>query len=527
VSYRARRAGTHRRQPIDLTNHTGYKLPMATSRLQRCVPAFPFAAQGSVFRPRVVNFVNFAGACVGLALLPGGCALTPPYARPPAPIPAAYPAPGVPAASVPAATADVPALGYTTAFGDPRLIALIDRALAYNRDLAASVARVAEARAQFRIVRAAQLPAFGGNAATTAARTSGVARGGSTAATDYRYATVQLGVTAFELDFWGRVRALSAAARARYLATEQARRAYQLSLIQQTATAWFSSRSLAERLALAQRAIASRREAVRIAKLRLDAGVTSALDYTQTLVLLQQAQTEAAILERSRAQADNLLLTLTGGPAPGTPQPEPLPIFAPAQIADVAPGLPSALLANRPDIAAAEETLIAANASIGAARAAFFPQISLTAAAGFASGSLAGLFGANGFTYTVGPSATLPIFDFGRTRANLAFARATAAEASATYQRTIQTAFEEVADALAGRRWLAEQLAAQESALAAQRTRARLANLRYKNGVAGYLEVLDAERDLFAAEQAVVDVRGQQLANAAQLYVALGGGAVR
>ena len=447
------------------------------------------------------------------------CTLTPPYTRPPAPIPAAFAAPDP---TSPAA----PTLGYATAFGDPRLIALIDRALANNRDLAASLARVEQARAQFRIARASRFPALGLSSAATTAQTSGAARGGSAAPIDYGYYTLALGVTQFELDFWGRVRALAAAARARYLASDEASRAFQLSLIQQVATAYFSTRELTERLALAERAIASRREAVRIAKLRLDAGVTSALDYTQVLVLLRQAETEATILENSRAQSENLLLTLTGGPGPG-PLPDPLPIFSAGEVGAAAPGLPSALLLARPDIRAAEATLLAANANIGTARAAFFPQISLTTALGFASGSLGGLFGANGFTYSAGPSASLPIFSFGRMRANLRFAQAQRDEAVAAYQRTIQTAFQEAANGLAGRRWFAEQLRTQQLSRDTQRQRAHLAGLRYSNGVAGYLEVLDAERDLFAAEQAVVAVRGQQLANAAQLYVALGGGAVR
>lgn len=454
-------------------------------------------------------------APIAAGLLAASCALTPPLERPAPLIPSAYEVPGV------AAGGAVVSRGWGQVFGDPRLAALVGRALARNQDLAASVARVGQARARYRVRRADQFPTIDTTGSISRARSEGF--GGTTEASRFG---VDLGITGFELDFWGRVRSLTRAALARYLATEEARRAFELSLIADTATTYIAERELIERIGLARQAVDSRREALRIARLRLDAGVTSALDYTQADVLLRTAETQLAALERQRAEASNALLVLTGGPS-AEPLPDALPIFAEGVVDDVAPGLPSALLQDRPDIRAAEQTLVAANADIGAARAAFFPRISLTAALGFASSALGNLFTSDGFNYTVGQAAALPIFDFGRTRGNVALSRAVRDEAVANYQSTIERAFREVADGLAGRQYLTQQRIASQGTLAAQRERARLANLRYRNGVASYLEVLDAERDLFDAEQALVNVRGQQLANAALLYVALGGGAQR
>ncbi|MDO9486905.1 MAG: efflux transporter outer membrane subunit, partial [Sphingomonadaceae bacterium] len=334
---------------------------------------------------------------------------------------------------------------------------------------------------------------------------------------------VTAGVASFELDFWGRVRSLSDAARATYLATVEAQRSFRIGLIADVADAYLQLREFDERIALAERTVTARERGLEIAKLRLDAGVTSALDYRQTETLLTQAQTELAALRLQQAQTRNALDLLVGGPVPGTLPPA-LPLTQQGIAENIAPGLPSELLTNRPDILAAEEQLRAAGANIGAARAAFFPRISLTGLLGFASTALSGLFADDSFTWTAGASASVPIFDFGRNAGNLDLAKVRSDIQVANYERTVQTAFREVADALAARRFLAEQLAAQQRALAAQRDRAELATLRYRNGVAGYIEVLDAERELFAAEQVVVQTRRQQLSNAVALYVALGGG---
>lgn len=448
-----------------------------------------------------------------------GCSMQPDYRRPDLPTASAYPADMSPGGNAARATE----IGWRSFFRDPRLQALVAQALDNNRDLRTAVLRIEEARAQYRIQRADQLPTVAATASASRSRTSVQAGGERPITVTGSRFSVTADIAAFELDFWGRVRSLTEAARASYLATVEAQRAFRIGLIADVASAYLVERELDERIALAERTLRSRSEALQIARLRLDAGVTSALDFRQTETLLTQAQTELASLQRQRAQNRNSLEVLIGGPVEAA-LPAPRSLSAQDLIETLPAGLPSDLLANRPDILAAEERLRAANANIGAARAAFFPQISLTAALGFASSSLENLVGNDGLTWNFGPNLSLPIFDAGRNRANLDLADVRRDIAVADYERTIQTAFREVADALAARRWLADQLIAQQRGLAAQRDRAELAELRYRNGVADYLEVLDAQRELFAAEQLLVQTRREQLANAVALYVALGGG---
>lgn len=464
-------------------------------------------------------------------LLLGACSMAPDHRRPDLPTAAAFPADGNPASAGARATE----IAWKDFFADPRLETLIAQALENNRDLRTAVLRIEEARAQYRITRAERLPTVDASGGYTRTRvgSSGV-RGGTptpgvgspvvtTGATTIDSYDATAGVAAFELDFWGRVRSLSDAARATYLATVEAQRSFRIGLIADVADAYLQLREIDERIALAEQTVTARDRGLEIAQLRLDAGVTSALDYRQTETLLTQAQTELAALRLQQAQTRNALDFLVGGPLPAD-LPAGLPLTQQGIAENIAPGLPSELLTNRPDVLAAEAQLRAAGANIGAARAAFFPRISLTGLLGFASTALSGLFADGGFTWTAGASASVPIFDFGRNAGNLDLARVRSDIQVANYERTVQTAFREVADALAARRFLAEQLAAQQRALAAQRDRAELASLRYRNGVAGYIEVLDAERELFAAEQVVVQTRRQQLSNAVALYVALGGG---
>ena len=444
-----------------------------------------------------------------------GCSLAPKHVRPPFAAAPVYPAEYAPGEGERKATD----IGWQDFFTDPRLQAVIQLALDNNRDLRVSVARIAEARGQFRIQAADRLPALGASGNATRSRSNLTGTGPDTA---NRY-DIGVGVSSFELDFWGRVANLSEAARASYLSTVAAERAFRLSLIRDVAVNYLQAREQAERIALAEQTLGSRREGLRIAKLRLDAGVTSALDYRQAETLLTQAETELASLRLSRAETRNFSYVLVGQPIPDD-LPEPLPMARQGIIRDIGPGLPSDLLNNRPDVLAAEEDLRAARANIGAARAAFFPSISLTGSAGFASGQLDDLFKGGSSTWSFGPSISLPIFDWGRRKGNLSVAEAREDIAVATYEKTVQTAFREVADALAGRRYLADQVAAQERAAAAQRRLAELARSRYLNGVAQYIEVLDAERNLFSAEQALIQLRRAELANLVTLYVALGGG---
>jgi multidrug efflux system outer membrane protein len=460
-----------------------------------------------------------------LALL-GACTLSPRDVRPDLPTARTYPQAYSGDTS---AGARASALAWRDFFADPRLESVVKMALERNRDLEIAVAQIEEARGRYRIQRADQLPtlAVGADAARTRAGPSALSSGGSSpglaAPLTYERYSLVAGVASFELDFWGRVRSLSNAARAEYLATVGAARSFQLSLIREVASAYLTSLETRERLQLAEATVQSRQEGLRIAKRRLDAGVTSALDYRQAETLLTQAQTELAALKLTQAQSDNLLVFLIGGPL-DEQLPDPVPLAQQTKTAALAAGLPSDLLVARPDILAAEERLRAARANIGAARAAFLPAISLTGSYGYASSELDDLVGDSGLTWSFGPSISLPIFDFGRRRANLTVAQARENIAIADYERTIQDSFREVADALAGRRFLAEQVAAQERATVAQRHLAELARTRYREGVVSYLEVLDAERTLFSAEQALLQVRRAEVSNLVALYVALGGG---
>lgn len=427
-----------------------------------------------------------------------------------------------------AAGAVAASLGWRDYFTDPRLKALLALALEHNRNLTIAVAQIEEARGLYGIQRADRLPTVAvsadatrsrGNAATLG---TGTASGGETLIAE-RY-SFGAAVPAFELDFWGRVRNLSRAARSEYLASIEAARAFRLSLIREVAFAYLDWLEAAERIDLAEATLQSRREGLRIARRRLDAGVTSELDFRQAETLLTQAETELAALRLSKAQSENLLESLVGARNPALP--DALPLAQLGQSDALAAGLPSDLLTARPDILAAEERLRAARANIGAARAAFFPTISLTGSYGYASAELDNLFGASTRTWSFGPTIDVPIFDFGRRRGNLTVAQARGNIAIANYELAIQTGFREVADALAGRRYLADQVAAQERATLAQRRLAQLARTRYREGVESYLAVLDAERSLFAAEQALLQVRRAEAANLVTLYVALGGGVI-
>lgn len=422
-------------------------------------------------------------------------------------------------------------LSYRDWYRDPRLQDLIASALANDRDLMAATARIEQARATFRIENSRRLPSVVATASGTRTRqaTAGnpaIAAGGGNLPASFTFNRydIGVGVSSFELDFWGRVKNLSEAGRASYLASVATQRAFYLSLIADTATTYFEIVETEEQIVLAEATAASRREGLKIAKLRLDAGVTSALPYRQAETLLTQAEQQIASERLALAQLRNQLAVLVGGTVPDN-LPQGLSLAAQADERRLAAGLPSELLLARPDIIAAEEQLRAARANIGAARAAFFPSISLTSNVGLTSTSLGNLFDGDGLGWSFGPSISLPIFDFGQREASLDLAKAREVEQVATYDRTVQQAFREVSDALAGREYLAQQIATLERARAAQVEIARIARARYREGVADYLEVLDAERNLFSAEQQLLATRRAWLQNGATLFVSLGGGA--
>lgn len=453
--------------------------------------------------------------CLLAAGVVGGCSLAPTYQRPDAPVSAAYPTQANEKAG------DASAIGWREFFPDPRLQGLITTALENNRDLRTAALRIEEARAQYRVQTADLLPNFNGTATGTRARTPGslTLSGNPTVSSNYQ---VGLSLASFELDFFGRVRSLNDAALAQYLATEEAARSARISLIAEVAKAYLAERSLAEQYELARKTYESRESYYKLAKQRFDVGATSALDLRQNEVLAQTARASMVSLARQRAQAINALTLLVGKPLDGLPAERSL--GEQNIVTDIPAGLPSDLLARRPDIRSAEQRLKAANANIGAARAAFFPRISLTGTFGTASNELSGLFDSGSRSWSFAPQLVLPIFDAGRNRGNLDLAEVRKNIAIADYEKSIQTAFREVADALAARATLDEQIDAQRAVQEAQADRLRLADLRYKNGVASSLDLLDAQRDLFAAQQSLIQARQLRLTNAIDLYRALGGG---
>lgn len=463
---------------------------------------------------------------VGSVLALAGCSLAPSFEQPALPVATAYPAAAPQSVNVAGEKeagrmTAASAMAWHAYFLDLHLQTLIQQALANNRDLRTAMLRVEEARAIYGIQRADQLPSIAATANGSRARIPGDLNmsGQSLVSSQYQ---VGGGLATWELDFWGRVRNLKDAALENYLATDEARRAITLSLIGQVADSYLGLRELDQRIALARQTIATREESLRIFKRRFEVGAIAKMDLVQVEVLLQQAQTLAAQLEQARAAQAHALTLLAGSTLPALPEQTDFSDDAIAR--EVRVGLPSDLLLQRPDIAAAEHQLRAAQANIGAARAAFFPRITLTGSAGTASAELNGLFDSGSRAWSFLPSLSLPIFDAGRNRANLDLAEVRRDLAVTNYEKTIQAAFRDVSDALSARHWLTEQVRIAQATLAAQAERARLSQLRYDNGSAPYFEVLDAQRDLLTAEQQLVQTRRALLSSRVSLYAALGGG---
>jgi multidrug efflux system outer membrane protein len=454
-----------------------------------------------------------ATVLLGVAL--GGCALGPDYRRPGVPTPGAW-RDATPHAD-PAALAD---LSWWQLFQDEELKELVRVALQENKDLRIAVTRVDQARAVLGITRADQLPRVDAGASATTNRTSETVRPrGQGGEASVLSTTADL---SFEIDIWGRLRRASEAARAELLASEEARHAVAMTLVSDVAAAYLQLRELDLELEITRRNVESRRQSLQIARERLGAGLTSALDLRQAEAELASTAAQIPDLERQIAQTENQLSILLGRNPGGVTRGRPLAgqTFPPA----VPAGLPSALLERRPDIRQAEATLVAANARIGVAKAAFFPQISLTGLFGVESGALSDLFTGPSRVWRFGPSAALPIFNAGRNRANLALTEAQQREALHRYEQAIQQAFREVEDALVAHRKAREALAEQDGAVRASREALAIAEFRYTSGLTSYLEVLDAQRTLLTAEVAQSRTLGAQLIAVVQLYRALGGG---
>ena len=450
---------------------------------------------------------------LAIMLALSGCvSFIPPYERPAAPVAPAYAPELLPAGGSDAtAAAEVEWQRY---FADARLKRLIEIALQNNRDLRVAVLGIEQARAAYQVRRADELPTVG--AGLTAQRQ---ASGGSLVNS---YA-VGLAVTGYELDFFGRVRSLSQSALSSYMATEEARKTVQIALVAAVANTHLSLLADDELLRVTRETLATREDSFKLTKLKFDNGASSELDLRQSEQLLEGARATLAQTQRQRSLDENALVLLLGQPLPSD-LPAATPLATQPALRELPAGLPSDLLTRRPDVRAAEQQLLAANANIGAARAAFFPRITLTANAGSASTELSGLFKSGSFALTGVGQLLQPIFDAGRNQANLDVAKVNRDIAVAQYEKAIQSAFREVADSLAGRATLGEQLRAQTALTNAAQVSYKLADLRYRNGASSYLDVLDAQRNYFAAQQATVQVQALQAQNLVTLYKVLGGG---
>lgn len=462
-------------------------------------------------------------ACALLVTLAGGCSLQPVYQRPAAPVSAAFPAgEAYKTASAGTASATLPAaeIGWRDFLADPRLQRLVELALQNNRDLRIAALNVRKVQAQYRIQNAALYPQVDAGASATAKSTS---PGGSItgAGASHSYSA---GLSAsWEIDFFGRLQSLSDAAFEQYLASAYARQAAEILLVSEIADQYLTTLAYDEQLAVTQSTLETAQAAYKIVKLQFDTGTASELDLRLSETTVEQAQANYAAQVRLRAQAENALVLLVGQPLPPD-LPAPVRLGDQPILTDLPAGLPSDLLQRRPDILQAEATLRSENANIGAARAAFFPRISLTGTLGTASAALGGLFAGGSSAWSFIPSLVMPIFTAGANQANLDVATVQKDIGIAQYEKTVQTAFREVADGLAARGTYDNQLAAQQRYTDTQQRRLALANMLYTSGTDSYLSVLTAQTDLYNAQQALVTTRLNRLTSLVDLYRSLGGG---
>jgi multidrug efflux system outer membrane protein len=420
--------------------------------------------------------------------------------------------------------APVAAVGWRQFFTDPNLQELIALALANNPDLRVAVLNIEVARAQYRIQRAALLPTIDASGSATYARLPGVLSPTLSPESE-RYFTAAVGFSSYELDLFGRVRSLKNQALQQYFSTVEARTSAQISLIGEVVTAYLTRAADGERLALAEKTLASQRSSYQLTERTYQAGEASLLDLRQAETLVDSARSDVATYTTQLAQDDDALTLLAGTAIPTDLTAGALPALM-SSISPVPPDLSSTVLLRRPDILESEHTLRAANANIGAARAAFFPTISLTGSYGAASASLGDLFKHGSLDTSFSPQITLPIFDAGANRARLAVAKADRDIDLAQYQQTIQTAFREVADALAERGTIDEQMAAQTALVEASADSYRLSEALFRNGEDSFLQVLDSQRSLYTAQQTLITTHLAKLDNLVTLYKVLGGGAL-
>jgi multidrug efflux system outer membrane protein len=465
---------------------------------------------------------------MALCALLSDCSLEPRYHQPPLPVPDQWPIPDTtaPSESTPATVAasaePVTQIGWRDFFIDPRLQQLIALALANNRDLRVAVLNVELARAQYHVQRAAQLPAIDGSGSYTREKLPPALSFGIPAYTE-QYYEAAVGISNFEIDLFGRVRSLSRVALQQYLAQGEARRSAQLSLIAQIASAYLSLAADRELQQLAHDTLESQQKSFDLIRRQHEIGSASGLDLAQAQTTVESARADAARYEGNVAQDLDALTLLVGTPVDSTLLPDQFQTHV-VGLSALPSDLPSTVLLRRPDVLQAEHLLRSNNANIGAARAAFFPTISLTASYGFASIALSDLFKKSSSTWLVEPQATLPIFEGGKLIGNLAAARANRDIALAQYEKAIQSSFREVADALALTATLQRERTAEEALVAATGRAYELSQQRYKSGTDSFLNVLDSQRSNYSAQQSLITIRLAEQSNRVTLYKALGGG---
>lgn len=443
-----------------------------------------------------------------VALLAAGCTMMPRYERPASPVPAQFP--GSPATNQNQA-ADI---GWQTVMAEERLQKLIQAALANNRDLRIAMLKVEQSRAQYHVTRAALVPTADGTASYTRAHASGVTADAWSAG---------LGSTAYEVDLWGRVRSLNKQALENYFATAEGQRHAQISLVAELANMYYQLRQAEEQIELARQTLGVVQESYQLNQATFDAGASDELDLRTAEGQVQASKLSLIAYQRQLALSQDALMLLLGQSMPADLPPA-RSFNATNLLAEVPAGLPSELMQRRPDILQAEHVLKAANANIGAARAAFFPAITLTANVGSTSSELTRLFGGGTGVWNFSPQISLPIFTGGRNQANLQSATVGKRIEIANYEKAIQTAFSEVADALASRQSYAAQINEEQILIAAQQRRFELATARYRQGQDTYLNVLSAQQDLYTAQQELLQAQRNQLVSQISLYKALGGG---
>lgn len=462
---------------------------------------------------------TLALSCV--AALAGCASMAPRYARPDAPVSAQFRDAATAGVDAQAGT-PVAQLDWQQVFLDPRLRQVIALALDQNRDLRIALLNIESQRAQYRIQRADLLPSINASASQSRARGSASSAAGAGVS---QSASAEVGFSSWELDLFGRIRSLKNEALETWLATSETQRSTRMTLLAEVAADWLTVAADQQRMELARQTLDSQRETLRLTQAQHDEGTVSGLDLAQVQTSVESARADVARYTTQLAQDRNALELLVGAPVGEALLPQADALDAAVALAPIPGNLESRVLLQRPDVLSAEHALKAADADIGAARAAFFPAISLTASTGRGSDALDSLFDSGNRTWSFTPTVTLPIFHAGALKAELEVSKLSRDIQVATYEKTIQTAFSEVADALAARANLAEQLDAQGALVEATRRSYSLADARYRNGVDSYLDALDSQRALYSAQQDQITLRLTEADNRVTLFKVLGGGA--